>query len=97
MAHIRIAIDTFRPGAADEAIRRTQAELVPLLQHQPGFIAYEVVRTGPDTALFIHTCETEAQAAAALQSVLSWARERLGDMIVAVERHAGELVFSTRA
>jgi quinol monooxygenase YgiN len=97
MAHVRIALDTFRPGAADEAIRLTQQELVPLLRRQPGFIAYEIVRTGPDTALFIHTCATEAQAADALQRVLGWAQERLGDMIVSVERHAGEVVFSTRA
>jgi hypothetical protein len=96
MAHVRIAIDMFRAGAADEALRRIQAEFIPLLREQPGFIAYEVVRTGADEALFIHTCATAAQAEAALEQVVAWASANIADMIVSVERHVGEMVYSTR-
>ena len=96
MTYVRVALDTFQPGTADEALRRVREQFVPLLQRQPGFLAYEIVRTGEDTALFIHVCETKAQAEAALQAVAGWARDNLGDMVLAVEHHIGELVFSSR-
>jgi hypothetical protein len=96
MAHVRLAIDIFRPGTADEALRRTREELIPLLREQPGFIAYDIVRTGPDEALFIHTCQTKEEAEAALQRVVAWAQANISDMIVLVHRHVGELVYTTR-
>jgi quinol monooxygenase YgiN len=96
MAHVRLAIDVFRPGTADEALRRTREEFIPLLRKQPGFIAYDIIRTGPDEALFIHTCETKEHAEAALQSVVAWAQANLANMIVSVDRHVGELVYTTR-
>lgn len=96
MAHARIAIDIFKPGMADEALRRTREEFVPLLQAQSGFLAYDIVRTGPDTAVFIHTCATAEEAEAATRQVIDWARANIAGMIESVERHTGEVIFSTR-
>ena len=46
--------------------------------------------------MFIHTGATKQQAEAALQAVAGWARDNLGDMVLAVEHHVGELVFSSQ-
>jgi hypothetical protein len=58
----RVAIDRFQAGAADEVLRKVKEGRVPLLAQLPGFLAYEVVKTGEDSAVFIHTCETKEQA-----------------------------------
>jgi hypothetical protein len=58
MPYVRVAVDRFHPGAADEVINRVKQGLVPILERQPGFVAYEVVKAGEDSAIFINTWET---------------------------------------
>jgi len=96
MAFVRMAFDVFRPGTADEAIARVRRELVPVLERQPGFIAYEVVRTGEDTAAFIHTCATRDQVTAAVAAVADWSRENMTDLVLSVETQLGEIVIASR-
>ena len=55
-----------------------------------------MVRTGPDTARFIHTGETRELAEAAVQALAGWARDTLGDMVLAVAHYGGDVVFSSR-
>ena len=97
MAYVRVAVDTLQPGKADELVLRIRNGLLPLLREQAGFVAYEVVMTGEDTAVFIHTCDTQAQAEAAMQNVASWVRENVAGLIVSVDKHlVGELAVTSR-
>jgi hypothetical protein len=97
MAYVRVAVDTLVPGKADELVARIGDGLLPLLRRQPGFVAYEVVVTNEGTAVFIHTCDTQAQAEAAMQNVASWVRENVASLIVSVDKHlVGELAVTSR-
>jgi quinol monooxygenase YgiN len=96
MPYTRVALDRFQPGAGDQVLARVQHGLLPLLRQQPGFVAYEVVRTGEDSAIFIHTSETQQQAEASVQTATAWVRENLAGLIAAVETHVGELVVTSR-
>ena len=98
MAYVRVALDTIQPGKTDELLARIREGLVPQLRQQSGFVAYEVITTGEDTAVFIHTCATRAQAEAAMQSVAAWVREHVAGLIVSVDQHlVGELAYTSRA
>src|SRR3954447_6470530 len=97
MAYVRVAYDTIQPGKADELLSRIREGLLPLLREQSGFVSYEVVRTGEDSAMFIHACDTRAQAEAAMQNVAVWVRDNVAALIVSVDLHVvGELAITSR-
>jgi len=96
MAHVRIAIYKFKPGMVDEVIRRAQSGMLPLFRQQPGFVAYDVARTGDDEGVSISTWDSAEQAQVAIQTAAGWVKENLADMVVSVENHVGELSFSSR-
>ena len=96
MAHIRVAVYTFKPGTVDEVIKRAEAGMLPLFRGQPGFIAYDVAKTGDDRGVSVSTWESAEQAQAAIQVAAGWVKENLADSVVAVENHVGELGFSSR-
>jgi hypothetical protein len=58
--------------------------------------AYEVLRTGDDSAILINTWETQAQAEAAVQSASQWVRDNVAPKILSVETYVGELTLSPR-
>jgi heme-degrading monooxygenase HmoA len=96
MAHVRIAVYTCNPGTLDEVVRRAEADVLPLFRSQPGFIAYEVVKTGDDRGVSISTWKSAEQAQAAVATAAGWVKENLADALVSVENHVGELRFSGR-
>src|SRR4051812_11345664 len=96
MLYVRVALDKFQPNAADEILTRVRQGLLPLLRRQPGFVAYEVIKTGEDSAIFIHTCESKEQAEAAVQTAAMWVRDQIANLIVSVDTHVGELAIASR-
>jgi hypothetical protein len=96
MPYVRVAVDRFHLGAADEVLDRVKHGLVPILECQPGFVAYEVVKTGEDLAIFINTWETQEQAEAAVQSAAQWVKDNVANKVVAVDTYVGELALSHR-
>jgi heme-degrading monooxygenase HmoA len=96
MPFVRIAVDTFQPGTTDEVLSRVKQAWVDLFEHQPGFLAYEVVKTGENSAIFINTWETREQAEAAAQSAASWVKDNVAGMVVAADTYVGELAVSSR-
>lgn len=96
MAHVRIAVYTLKPGTVDEVIRRAQSGMLPLFRRQPGFVAYDVAKTGDDEGVSISTWDSAEQAQAAIQTAAGWVKENLADMVISVENHVGELGFSSR-
>src|SRR5262245_60393417 len=96
MPYVRVALDRFQPDAGDEVLTRVRRGLLPLLRRQPGFVAYEVIKTGEDSAIFVHTCDSKEQAEAAVQTAATWVREQIADLIVSVDTHVGELAITSR-
>lgn len=96
MPHVRVSIDKTKPGAVGEVVRRAWDGLLPIYRGRPGFIAYEVVATGEDEAVFISTWESREQAEATIETAAAWVRENVPDLIVSAEHHVGDLSYSTR-
>jgi hypothetical protein len=95
--YARVALWQFAPGTADAVAERVRTELVPQMEHEPGFAGYGAARTGEDRAISVHAFATDAQAHAAGEKAAAWVREQIGSSIASVERHEGEIVWSVRA
>ncbi len=93
--YARVNAYTCRPGALDEVLRRVEAEQVPILRAQPGFLSYEFVRTGPDTGLSISRWASTADAERSGGPSGAWVRETVADTIVDSHTHSGEVVITT--
>ncbi|HEX2510089.1 MAG TPA: hypothetical protein VHK66_06165 [Microvirga sp.] len=65
----------------EEAGRRAEAGLAPLLRQAPGFRGYYVVNGGGTTGVSISLFDTEDAARQAHQRALTWIRENLGDLV----------------
>ena len=96
MVYARVAVYRFRPGMAVPAIGRAQAGMLPIFREQPGFVAYEVVKTGDDAAVSISTWGSAEHARRAVEMAAGWVKDNIGDMVVSVENHVGEVSFSSR-
>jgi steroid delta-isomerase-like uncharacterized protein len=90
-AHCRVAVYRFRAGAADEVIRRAETGMLPIFRGRPGFISYEVVKTGEDSGISISTWETERQAQDAVQVAAAWVQDNIADLVVSVQNHVGTI------
>ena len=96
MTHVRVAVYTLKPGTIAEVVRRAEAEMFPILRQFSGFIAYDLVKTGHDTAISISSWESKEQAEQANQRIGSWVKQNVADTVASVESHIGELAFSSR-
>jgi quinol monooxygenase YgiN len=72
MAHMRIGVYTMAEGQALRVIQSAAETLAPQLQREPGFLAYELVLTGPDSVVSCTTWESAAQAEAAVGRIARW-------------------------
>ena len=97
MTHVRVSIDKTPPGRVQELVRRAREGLLPIYRSRPGFIAYEVVATGEDEAVFISTWESREQAEATIETAAAWVRENVPDLVLSAEHHVGDLAYSSRA
>jgi quinol monooxygenase YgiN len=95
--HARIGFYTARPGDLDAVIERAREEVIPMLELEPGFRRYTVVRTGPDTLASITGWDTHAQAGAAARRLSAWVAEVMGPELISVENHIAEVVHLTES
>lgn len=95
MAHMRVGVYTCAPGQARRVNERAAATLAPQLRREPGFVAYELVLTSPDSVISCTTWETAAQAQAAVGRIAQWVEATVPGAIVDVVNHVGEVTFST--
>jgi heme-degrading monooxygenase HmoA len=96
MQHVRIAVYQVKPGGTvtvDEAIRRSQAGLLPIFRNQPGFVGYGVVKTGEGSAISISFWQSRQQAKAAVQVAASWVKDNLAELTESVQIYVGDLSF----
>lgn len=97
MQHARVAVYQFKPGTADEVIRRAQAGMLPTFRAQPGFVAYGLVKTSDSAGISLSFWQTEAEAEAAVKTAANWVKENLADLVVSVQNHVGDLAFLSSA
>jgi heme-degrading monooxygenase HmoA len=94
--HGRVAVYRFKPGAADQVIAKARSGFLPLLQGQPGFVRYVIVKTGDDSGVSYSGWRSKEQAEAAVASAAGWVKQELADLVVSVENHVGEMLWATR-
>ena len=95
--YARLAMYKFKPGSSDSVFQKAEAGLGPILRKLPGFVSYEVFRTGPDSAVSVSNWQTEAQARAAVDAAAEWIKANVAADVVSSETHVGDVVFSHRA
>ena len=86
----------FKPGTIDEVARKADAGLGPMYRGHVGFHSYEVIKTGPDSAISISTWDTEAHAEQAVKVGAAWVKEHIAKDVVSADTHVGAVVFSHR-
>jgi hypothetical protein len=82
-------------GDPRELARRTQESMLPLFQHQPGFVSYSVVSA--EGHVYSHSIwETEEQAEAANKLSRDWVADNLDpERIELLEARVGEILVAT--
>lgn len=68
-----------------------------MLEVEPGFRRYTVVRTGSNSLISLTGWDTNAQAEAAARRLLAWVAEVMGSTLVSVENYIGEVIHLTEA
>jgi heme-degrading monooxygenase HmoA len=95
MTWSRVAIYKFKPGTVDGVVQKAQQELLPVLQHQPGYIAYQVQKAGePDQAISISAWQSQQDAEAATTFIERWVRDNIADTVVSVQQYISNIAFS---
>jgi heme-degrading monooxygenase HmoA len=69
-----------QPGSIDEAVRRVEHGLVPILSSVPGFVEYDVVQVGEDVGVTISVFETQEQAEESNRRAAEWVKENLAPL-----------------
>jgi len=97
--HVRYAsINVFsvRAGDMGAVVALQRDEFVPLLRQQPGFLAFELVRSGDDTGVATLWWASEEARRAATPRLTAWVEQHLAPFFVALDNPAGPVVFSSR-
>jgi len=94
--HGCIARWQFKPGAFGALRTSVERDYVPLLVRQPGFVRYAAFRTGDDMVMTFTGFASREDAEAAGAATSAWVEQHAVPLIVSVERHAGEVVWSVR-
>lgn len=97
MKSVRVGVYKLKPGGADEVIRRAEQGMLPIFQQQPGFVAYQVIKTGDDGVVSISTWESHEQAEQAVQQAGAWVKEHMAELTTSVDNYVGDVGFYHRA
>jgi hypothetical protein len=82
----------------DEAARRAEDGLVPILSKAPGFRGYYIVKAGGTLAVSITIFESEEAGKQAHQRALSWINDNLSDVFEGTpEVIAGQVLLNVSA
>ena len=88
-----IARYTVKSGTTDEIVRRIKLSLVPIYRRQPGFVAYELIKTGNATLIAVSMWHLAEYAAASAQMTTAWARQEIGENKLSVDYDFGDVEF----
>lgn len=93
MRSARIGVYRLKPGVVDETIRRAEHGMLPQYRQLPGFVSYELIKTGPDSVISVSVWETHEEAEGAVAKTADWVRENLAGMVENVTNHVGDIAF----
>lgn len=79
-----VSIRTYRigKGSIDDVMHRVDRDLADAFAREPGFVSYEVARTGERTVASITTFHEREQAEASNQLAADWVAEELTEFDV---------------
>jgi heme-degrading monooxygenase HmoA len=95
MRYASINVFTVRPGAMEAFVALQRDEFLPLLREQPGFLAFELVRTGDDTGVATLWWASEEARRAATPGLTAWVEQHLTPFVVALDNPAGPVVMAS--
>jgi quinol monooxygenase YgiN len=84
-------------GDMDEVMHLVDSKFADPLSHEPGFIAYEAVRGGPDVLITISTFSDEAGCDRSTQLAADFVRDEMSHMKVTREDATSGQVAVSRA
>jgi heme-degrading monooxygenase HmoA len=93
MHQANIELYRVKPGTADEVIHRVVAGLALVYRNQPGFVAYELIKTCDEGLVSLSVWNRAEQAEVAAMRAAAWQRQHLGDMVTGVEHRVGAVAF----
>jgi hypothetical protein len=79
----------------DAFITLQRDAFVPLLLRQPGFLAFEIVRTGEDTGVATLWWSSEEARLSASPALTPWVEEHLTPFFTAIDNPAGPVALSS--
>ena len=84
-----------KKGTLDEVAKHVQAELVPLLSSQPGFVSYTAIDAGNDVAVSVSVFHDRASGEAANKVAAQWVKDHVGASVGTPEISTGEVVATS--
>jgi heme-degrading monooxygenase HmoA len=96
-SYARIGFYTAKPDTLDAVIDRARGELLPMMQREPGFRRYTVLRTGPAAIVSLSGWDSKEQAEAAATNLSAWVREVMGASVLSMANHIAEVISVTEA
>jgi quinol monooxygenase YgiN len=96
---VHLSIRTYRvaKGSVDDALHRVDRDLAEAFTQEPGFIAYQVARTGERTVAAVTVFAEAEQAEASNELAAQWVAEELTDFGVERLGVVGGEVMVSRA
>jgi hypothetical protein len=97
---LHTVIRTYRidDGDIDEAMHRVDERLAPALSHEPGFVAYECLKSGENGICSITTFQDEGGCDRSTELAAKFVAEELSDMrLTRLDTMAGEVMVSRAA
>ena|SRR5207244_1302403 len=95
MSYARIAIHDLRPGTVNTSVGRAEAELLPLLRGQPGFLSYAVYKISEGQVASVSAWETREAADRAVELAEDWIHSSLTQAVLSSQVVVGELAFQS--
>ncbi|MGH2387451.1 MAG: antibiotic biosynthesis monooxygenase family protein [Chloroflexota bacterium] len=96
MIYASVNIFTVRATEWDSFLTLQRDQFMPLLRLQPGFLDFEVVRTGPGSGVAILWWESEGARDTAAPELHEWVSRHLDPYFVTLENPSGPVVLSSR-
>jgi hypothetical protein len=83
-----------RTGTLDDLIPRVKAELAPILEKMPGFVAYYTVDSHDGFVTALTIAENRETAEALTRSSVEWAKKNLGNALSDPDITIGEVAVA---
>ena len=93
--HLNVRTYRVGTGSIDELMHRVDRDFAEAMAQEPGFIAYQAIRTGELTVASITVFHDAEQAKASNELAAQWIAENLRDFeIESMGRFGGEVMVS---